>query len=1543
MNQKRTKTDPQARATPTSKRKILAGRRKTTKSTANQDFVVVGIGASAGGLEALRSLILHLPPLDNVVCVVAQHLDPKHRSVLGELLARDTALEVVEVKHNDWLRPKTIYITPYDRHIAIANGRFKLSKPTTSFGPKPSVDYFFTSLANEKGEKAVGIILSGTGSDGAHGIRAIKAEGGITIVQDVKTAKYNGMPQAAIDTGLVDLILPPEKMGPALPTIVAFPKLGRKAVSAGDAGFNIQTIVAMLQERLGYDFSEYKSTTINRRIERRMALRKIGSLKEYIRYLSATPDELDNLRKDILITVTSFFRDRAAFDALSSCITKIVETKKPRDSIRFWVAGCATGEEAYSIAILLAEALPDQFDERNIQIFATDLDDAAIEMARRGTYLEATVVDIDKSILDRYFTSGDHTFQVSKSIRDKLIFAQQNLVSDPPFSGLDLVVCRNVLIYFSSRLQNRLLSMFHYVLNDTGYLLLGKSESVGELSSLFSQVDRKWKIYKRTETFRTQRVDLGIGQMGQYRPIPYKTPVSPKKEIHLQELTNRAIADCYGPKAVVVDDHSKIVFVRGDVSPYLRLPGGKADLDVVDMMQSEFRMELRSLMHRAIREQIPVRGKQHQFTDDGTAKLFRLMVTPLLSADDTQLILVAFEEQSIETPKDMVSEAEGGDVDPHVQELEQELGTTREYLQTTVEELETTNEELQATNEELQSTNEELHSSNEELQTASEELQSTNEELSTVNQELQIRSSELVAAHTEIDNILNSVGFAMLVVDNHLRVRRFTSDAAKIFALSGISVDSVLTSLTSQNHLPDLGQEVVTVIERATVSQKEITTGQNTYWLTIAPFFSHKKIAVGAILTFFDRTEQKRMEESLQENAERFRALTEHAPVCVHEIDLQGRLLTMNAAGLRMMGIKKEEEITGSAYIDIVCPEDRERVAALLKRAYEGCASEFEYTAICNGQQRVFASSFVPLRNADESVVRLMGHTQDISERRQADKALQSSEQSLVEAQRIARMGSWEWDLVNDKMHWSDELYRVFGVTRDQFVPSFESFLELVHLDDRESIKEHVEATCSQGSPFGVDYRITLPDGAIRFMHAEAELECDGDGQPLRLMGTAQDISEAHDLSEQLSFQASHDVLTGLINRREFEHRLARALETARSDNIEHALCYFDLDQFKVVNDSCGHVAGDELLRQLAALLTQRIRKRDTLARLGGDEFAVLMERCSLTQAKRVANGLRKAIEGFQFLWKDKSFSIGVSIGLVLINKDSQSAINALKDADSACYAAKDAGRNRIHVYHEADAQLAKRHGEMQLATRIEQNLEHDRFHLDIQPIVPVTSTGVETGFYELLLRMEDKEGDIVPPDVFFSAAERYNLSTKLDRWVIGTAFSWLASHPENLERLLLFSLNLSGHSLGDEEFLQFVMRQFKEKEIPPQKICFEVTETAAIANLAMATRFINVLKRRGCMFALDDFGSGLSSFAYLKNLDVDFLKIDGVFVKHILDDPIDLAMVKSINDIGHVMGKKTIAEFAENEAVLKKLREIGVDYAQGYAVGRPQPLTQML
>jgi len=465
-------------------------------------------------------------------------------------------------------------------------------------------------------------------------------------------------------------------------------------------------------------------------------------------------------------------------------------------------------------------------------------------------------------------------------------------------------------------------------------------------------------------------------------------------------------------------------------------------------------------------------------------------------------------------------------------------------------------------------------------------------------------------------------------------------------------------------------------------------------------------------------------------------------------------------------------------------------------------------------------------------------------------------------------------------------------------------------------------------------------DGNELYIESTASPIRDGKGIVTGGVLVFHDVSESRELNRRLSYHASHDILTGLVNRREFENRLERALKSARARETSYALLYLDLDQFKIVNDSCGHSAGDALLGQLGALLKSKIRWRDTLARLGGDEFGVLLESCSLEEAMNTAETLRVAIGDYKFVWEERNFRLGVSVGVVPITADNEDVAALLSAADSACAAAKEAGRNRIHSFQENDIDLMRRRREMQWAARINNALEEDRFELFRQTIQPLQTE--ETGaHYEILLRMRDENGGIISPGLFIEAAERYGITPNIDRWVIRSAFRWLVSEADERERLSLCSINLSGQSLGDEKFLPFVIDQFQMSGLDASKICFEITETAAIASYSQANRFINALKELGCMFALDDFGTGLSSFGYLKHFPVDFLKIDGSFVKEILHDPIDREMVRSINEIGHLTGKRTIAEFAENEEIITMLRGMGIDYAQGYGVSEPKRVTR--
>jgi diguanylate cyclase (GGDEF)-like protein/PAS domain S-box-containing protein len=446
------------------------------------------------------------------------------------------------------------------------------------------------------------------------------------------------------------------------------------------------------------------------------------------------------------------------------------------------------------------------------------------------------------------------------------------------------------------------------------------------------------------------------------------------------------------------------------------------------------------------------------------------------------------------------------------------------------------------------------------------------------------------------------------------------------------------------------------------------------------------------------------------------------------------------------------------------------------------------------------------------------------------------------------------------------------------------------------------------------------------------------DKQFIHAIAQIQDVTEAHELSNKLTYQASHDSLTDLINRREFEEQVKQLLESGLiNQQAEHALLYIDLDQFKVINDTCGHIAGDELLRQIAILMNKKVRQSDTLARLGGDEFGVLMRFCDLEQSHRLAETLRTVIEDFRFVWAEQVFNLAVSIGISVINQKTNSITEVMRQADSACYMAKESGRNRVHVFHDEDETLAQRHGEMEWVSRINNALADNKFHLYAQPILDIKKDAIT--HYEILIRLEDAAGNIIPPGAFLPAAERYNLISKLDRWVINKSFEWIAELSKTGQDEFIVSINISGLSFSEKGFTDYVLELLQAHDVQNERVCFEITETAAIANLSSVTGFIEKLQQQGCLFALDDFGSGMSSFAYLKNLSVDFLKIDGMFVKDILDDPIDFEMVKSINEIGHVMGKKTIAEFVENEAILAKLDEIGVDYAQGYGIGMPEPI----
>lgn len=692
--------------------------------------------------------------------------------------------------------------------------------------------------------------------------------------------------------------------------------------------------------------------------------------------------------------------------------------------------------------------------------------------------------------------------------------------------------------------------------------------------------------------------------------------------------------------------------------------------------------------------------------------------------------------------------------------------------------------------------------------------------------------------------------------------------------------------------------------------------------------------------------ERVRDRELLDELQERNSLIAMTANDGIWDFDGDSKRINLSRRWKVMLGYDPDDDDVTLDWYHLVHPDDIARVQSMMRQHLEGESPFFESVHRMkhqSGDWRWMKSRAKSVLDANGRLLRLLGVEVDITERKLYEDALfREKESAQITLQSIGdgvittdansnveyinpvAEGLTGWKVDDASGRSIDEIFRGF---HEETCEPLENPLAVSIRRDR-AIKS-VRPTL-----------LIRRDGNELYIESTASPIRDGKGSVTGGVLVFHDVSESRELNRRLSYHASHDILTGLVNRREFENRLERALKSARARETSYALLYLDLDQFKIVNDSCGHSAGDALLGQLGALLKSKIRWRDTLARLGGDEFGVLLESCNLEEAMNTAETLRMAIGDYKFVWEERNFRLGVSIGVVPITADNEDVAALLSAADSACAAAKEAGRNRIHSFQENDIDLMRRRREMQWAARINNALEENRFELFRQTIQPLQAE--EAGaHYEILLRMRDENGGIISPGLFIEAAERYGITPSIDRWVIRAAFRWLVSEADERERLALCSINLSGQSLGDEKFLPFVIDQFQMSGIDATKICFEITETAAIASYSQANRFINALKELGCMFALDDFGTGLSSFGYLKHFPVDFLKIDGSFVKEILHDPIDREMVRSINEIGHLTGKKTIAEFAENEEIITMLRGMGIDYAQGYGVSEPKRVTR--
>ncbi len=829
--------------------------------------LVVGVGASAGGLEALTALLSGIR-IDGLALVVVQHLSRQHESLLPNILARSSPLQVVPLADGMRVEPNHVYVAPPETRVALLRGAFHLM----GIAPPPwsmPIDFFFRSLAEDQGQRAIGVVLSGMGHDGTRGAEEIKARGGLVFVQDPATAKYESMPRSAVDRGGADRVLPPDQIAGELMALARHPYIARATAPAGppQGPEDLGRLLILLRSEFGADLSLYKPSTIQRRVERRMALHRIERLPDYVRYVQEHRAELADLFRDVLIGVTSFFRDVEPFEALERVVVPaMLERKRPGSSIRIWVPACASGEEAYSIGICVLEALDRLAHDHPIQIFGTDIDQEAIARARRGVYPAHIEADVSPERLERFFVRVGHDYQVHRRLRDLVVFSPQNVAQDAPFSRMDLVSCRNLLIYLQPALQKKVLRLLHYALVPDGILLLGTSETVGDCAELFSLTDRRNKIYvKKNLPTRALPVDdtpPGVAESRAAAPSTATRRSGPT----VKQIADRKLVERFGPPSVLVDENLDVVQFRGDTAPYVAPAPGAATLNLAKLLRSELQVEVWRAAQQAFRTDAPTRVGPIRLAREGESARTVSIDMLLVHEPDTRSrgLLIVFEEGG-STPTSAAATdspvAGAPDLQARIHELEEQLSASKEYLQSTIEELETSNEELRSLNEELQSTNEELQSTNEELETSKEELQSTNEELSTMNDELQHKNADLSQAGSDLGNLLTAMPEPVLFADRDLNLRLASDSARSLLGLPGGRLERALGQLGPAFAGMDVVQVAQTSITRLIVVTEQARVGGRWYGVRSVPYRSPAGVVDGVLLLLRDIDAEKRRQE----------------------------------------------------------------------------------------------------------------------------------------------------------------------------------------------------------------------------------------------------------------------------------------------------------------------------------------------------------------------------------------------------------------------------------------------------------------------------------------------------------------------------------------------------------------------------------------------------------------------------------------------------------------------------------------------------------
>ena len=1078
------------------------------------NFPVVGIGASAGGLEALQEFFKNMIPVPDVAFVIIQHLSPDYKSFMNELLSRYTSIKIEVVTDGMALKSNHIYLIPPKMNMTIFHGVLYLNELSATRTLNLPIDIFFRSLAKDQEKNAVGIILSGAGSDGTLGIKAIKEFGGMTMAQDEKSAKFESMPHSSISTGMVDIIMPPKQLAEELINYIKHPFVKKnrqiESILASEQS-QLSKVIAILSETKNVDFSCYKENTIIRRLEKRISINRFEKIEDYIKFLINNSKEINILFNELLIGVTRFFRDEAAFSSLKSLvISKIIESSLPNKEIRVWVAACSTGEEAYSLAILFKECMIEFNINRELKIFATDLDKNSLEYASNGFYPDNIVSDVSPERLAKFFIKKEGGYQVNENIRGMIVFARQNIINDPPFSKLDLVSCRNFLIYVNPETQQKIFALFNLSLNENGHLFLGSSESLGNMSEGFKSIDNKSKIFQKLLNYKPA-IQSVVSKSSEFKNYPELLHVSTLTKTRksnprfLEILFDQIMVD-YLPPSVVIDENYDILHTINNVNDYLSIPSGQISINLLKMLSKENSIFVSSLIRRASKsnDELMIENIESKIIGKQLCLSCKKITDKLNS---NVYYLVSFTEKDAISSTKKPAKAGKLNVEMHynerIDELEKELQLKSESLQATVEELETSNEELQ-------SSNEELIASNEELQSTNEELQSVNEELYTVNSEHIRKIEELTELTSDVENLLKNTQIGTLYLDQHLIIRKVNDVASQLTNIISTDVGRPLKHLSLNNFDVDLIAEIESVYSHLQPFEKEIQDKKEKWYLmSIIPYRTVDNAVEGIIVTFVNITRLKHEEKLKFDIEKRYRSYIEVSGQIGWVTNAKGEIVE-DVPSLRKFTGQTYDEAKGNGWAKALHPNDVERTFMVWNNAVlKKIPYETEYRMLRHdGVYRYLLARGFPVFNKDKTILEWVGTCIDISERKISEEKLIRSESELKKAQQITHVGSWYLDIATNEVVWTEELFKMYGFDPSLPPPPYTEHQKLFTPESWEILSSSLANTRNTGIPYELELKTLRNDGSNGWMWVRGEVVKDSDGKIIGLWGAAQDITE---------------------------------------------------------------------------------------------------------------------------------------------------------------------------------------------------------------------------------------------------------------------------------------------------------------------------------------------------------------------------------------------------------------------------------------------------